>query len=198
MANPQFQPSSFIPKKNPVSSPMPGQQTRRSVNVFLLISAIIFVISILSAGGVFIYEQVANKNIEEQKNQLERAKDAFDPRLIEELARLDKRISVAEALMADHITVSPFFELLSSLTLQSISFESFSFTKDDLGNLGVEMSGVSKNYTSIALQSDLLGNNENIIDPIFSNFVLDEDGNVSFELSLFLNNNFLLYENSID
>jgi len=198
MANQQFQPSSFIPKKSPASSPIKGQRTRRSVNAFLLIAAIIFVISILAAAGMFLYERISSANVEEQKVQLERAKDAFEPRLIEELARLDKRINVAEGLMAEHITVSPFFTLLSTLTLKSIGFETFAFSRDELGNLTVRMDGVSADYSSIALQSDLLGNNENIIDPIFSNFVLDSEGRVSFALELSVNGNFLLYENSVN
>jgi len=191
-----FQPSSFIPKKTLASSPIQGEVTKGSINIFLLISVIIFVVSLLGAGGVFLYERVLIGNVEEQKASLERAREAFEPSLIEVLARLDTRIEVAEDLIANHITVSPFFGLLETLTLKTVRFNGFDFSRNELGNLDVVMEGVAQNYTAVALQADLFGNNENIQDPIFSNFTLDDDGSVKFNLSLSLDSAFLLYENN--
>ena len=56
------------------------------------------------------------------------------------------------------------------------------------------MSGLAVGYRSIALQSDLLAKEKNFIDPVFSNLVLDEKGNVLFDLEFSVDPSFVDYK----
>ena len=56
------------------------------------------------------------------------------------------------------------------------------------------MNGVAVGYRSVALQSDLFPKNRNIIDPVFSNLVLDERGNVTFDLDFSVDPTFVDYK----
>jgi len=190
----EFKPSSFIPKK---TTQNPTYSTSGSrVNAFLLIAGIIFVITLLSAGGVFLYERYLLSNIEDQKQSLERAREAFQPELIETLAKLDLRLDVAKQLLSEHTTVSPFLELLSKLTLKTVRFEDFEFIRSTEGMVQINMKGVAKSYRSIALQSEEFGESGYIHNPVFSDFKLDEKSNVTFRVALNVSNEFLKYENS--
>ncbi len=191
-----FQPSSFIPKKNLSATGKPSKVTR-SVNIFLIIAGIIFVLTLVGAGAAFFYERTLTSSLANKQTSLERARDAFEPRLIEELARLDTRMEVAEHLLDRHITATPFLRLLSENTLRSVQFETFNFARAENGALLVVMDGIAESYGAIALQSELFGNNEYIQDPIFSDFSLENDGTVLFTVELFVDDDLLLYVNNI-
>lgn len=193
-----FQPSSFIPKKtiqNPTLS-AGGAVSKGRVNAFMLVAGIVFTMTLLGSMGVFLYERYLVSNLASQKESLERARDAFEPRLIEELAKVDTRLDVAGSLLDGHVTISPFFELLGRLTLKTVRFEEFEFTRGVDGLVEVRMKGVAESYRSIALQSELFGDDENIQSPVFSDFKLDELGNVQFSVILSVSNDFLRYANS--
>jgi len=189
-----FQPSSFIPKKTLINT-NPGSSAPQ-INVFMLIAGIIFVVSLIGAGASFLYERVVASDLVKQQESLNRAKEAFEPRTISTLSRVDLRLGVAERLLNEHITVSPFFELLSTATLKTVQFNNFDFSRSSDGTLGVVMSGVAESYRSIALQSERFGENEHIQSPIFSDFTLDESGNVTFSVEFTVSNDLLLYSNS--
>lgn len=193
-----FQPSSFIPKKtiqNPTLS-AGGAVSKGRINAFMLVAGIVFTMTLLGSMGVFLYERYLVSNLASQKESLERARDAFEPRLIEELAKVDTRLDVAGSLLDGHVTISPFFELLGRLTLKTVRFEEFEFTRGVDGLVEVRMKGVAESYRSIALQSELFGDDENIQSPVFSDFKLDELGNVQFSVILSVSNDFLRYANS--
>jgi hypothetical protein len=56
------------------------------------------------------------------------------------------------------------------------------------------MTGLAVGYSSVALQSDLFAKNKNLIDPVFSNLVLDEKGNVIFDLEFSVDPSFVDYK----
>ena len=190
-----FQPSSFIPKKTGQTQTLStGASVKgKRVNALMLIAGGIFVLTLIGAASVFVYERYLISSLSKQRDSLERARDAFEPRLIEELSRVDLRLSVAEELLQNHITVTPLFELLSDLTLKTVRFEEFEFTRSVDGLVQVKMDGVAQSYRSIALQSELFGDNEYLQSPVFSEFKLDDFGNVAFSVTLSVSNELLLY-----
>ncbi len=63
--------------------------------------------------------------------------------------------------------------------------------------MNVKISGQAKNYNAIAAQSDILGGNKYMKNPVFSNLNLDTSGNVSFDLFFSVDPTFVKYEDAL-
>lgn len=173
--------SSFIPRKSVDSRP--GKRKSVSGVGFLrTASVIIFVIVIIAAVGVFLYGQLLERNIARKEDALARAREAFEPKLIEELSRLDLRIDSADSLIGSHIAPTQLFELIESITLQTVRFSNFSFNEDLDGYL-MTLDGEGQSFASVALQSDSLGESPFVIEPVVSDLVINPRGKISFSVT---------------
>jgi len=178
--------SSFIPKDAPEGGYLKAQRSSGALDL-LLLAAIILVFASLALGvGIFLYQQYLQSSLNSKRDQLERARDAFEPALIEELTRLDKRMNAAQGILNNHIAPSEVFALLEQLTLQTVGFESLSFEAADANTMTISMSGTAVSVNSIALQADLFGKHPAIASPIFSN-IRREAGGVRFDVDAVLN-----------
>lgn len=175
MADPQI-PSSFIPKKQESS----GAFTSHRGGFFSFLANLIFIVSIVATVGVFVYGKYLEGQISKMDSSLSEAREALQPNLIKELSRSDKRLIAAESLIASHITLSSFFELLQSLTLQNVRFNSFEFTTSPSGQLSVSLEGEAVSYATVAYQAQVINENDNFVKPQFSDLDLNENGDVTF------------------
>ena len=130
------------------------------------------------------------------QNNLELAKNRFEHSEITQLQTLDKRLTASTQILANHIDISPIFDALAAVTMQSVRYTQFSYSlgTDKNANVDIKMSGVAVGYRSIALQSDILGQNKTFIDPVFSNLTLDDKGNVNFDLEFSVDPSFVNYK----
>jgi hypothetical protein len=188
--------TSFIPKK-----PIIEERTysARSVGFFLSISVLVLFVVLLGTGGLYFYKVFIEKNNSSMKASLDTAQNSFEPSKITELQTLDKRLRVANEILTNHIAVTPIFSMLNAITMHTVRFTKFTY---DLGTgqntqINVKMSGIAVGYRSVALQSDLLAQNKNIINPVFSNLTLDPSGNVLFDLDFSVNPSLVNYKQSI-
>jgi len=193
--DPRFQ-TSFIPKKPIVaqvrsSSPSP-------VNVFTLIATVLFIGAVALSGGVFFYKTLLAKQIESDKETLARARDAFDPNLIAKIVRLDTRIETARKLLASHISVNPLFEFISSITLQSVRFKDFGFSYAGPDKVQVTMTGEARSYASVALQSDVLNEQDTFQEVTISDMSLGSSGTISFNVTALVDAKLLSYASSFN
>ena len=172
--------SSFIPKE-----PVTKRRTIRgaSKGSFMgLITTIIVILIVVGAGGTFLYKKFLESSLESKIEELAQAEEKFDPILIEELIRLDRRLSAADTLIESHKAVSNLFEELETLTSQKVRFESFSYSQER-GEDGLEiisLSGMAESFAAVAHQSDVFGEHRQFQDVIFSDLAITELGNVSF------------------
>jgi hypothetical protein len=191
----EFQ-TSFIPKK---TAEPKSVKIRSGGGLVNLIAFILFAASLLSAGGAYLYRDSVKADVAEYKISLQRAKAAFEPALIEELQTLDKRLNAANTILDKHIAVSPIFVILQDLTLPTVRYSDFTYELDETTNLvKVEMKGEAKGYNYIALQADLFDKNKFIKNPIFSDFVLDQTGNVDFNLTFVVDKSLVSYDSFLD
>jgi len=193
--------TSFIPKK-PVTT---GQRSSGGMSLLLLISILIFLVSLGSVAYVILFKQAYIKSIEEAQKTIETNKSGLvsDSLTIESLVELDSRINVANKLLSNHIAVSPIFNFLQQATLKSVRFKNFSFTsvnKDSTKKVSIQMSGQAKDWETVASQADEFGKTEwkKIIDePKISNLSLNSDGSISFIFSAYINPDYLIYSNNV-
>jgi hypothetical protein len=190
--------TSFIPKKPMIKE---SDTSSRPVSIFLIGSMFILFAILLGTGGLYFYKGVVTKDLAEMQKTLTLAQNRFEPSKIAELQVLDKRLKGASEILAKHISVSPIFSALEQLTMKTVRFTKFNYTlgADDKGTTKVEvkMSGQAIGYRSIALQSDLFTKNKSLIDPVFSNLMLDNSGNVLFDLDFSVDLAFVNYKQTL-
>lgn len=190
--------TSFIPKK-------PLAEERAQVihhsSILSFIATLIFFAALAAAAGLYFYKANLVKNITSESAQLDAARNAFEPSLITTLQTLNRRITDANLLLNNHIVVSPIFAALQVNTLKSVQFTKFSYVSptDTTTPIEVKMSGVARDYSSIALQSDQLATNPNIHNSIFSNLVLDQKtGMVSFDLTFTIDQSLVRFVDNLN
>ncbi len=197
-------PTSFIPKR-PISSEVESKSySNKTVSIFSILSFVIVLGTGIAFGGVYLY----GKQLESQKVKLEQsiidAKDGIGTEFVSDMKRLDARIDGVKELIKNHIVVTPIFEALQNSTLRSIQYKDFNYSiKVDPSSksqvVGVELTGIARNYSTIALQSDAFSSNTLIKNPVFSNLTIDDKTrNVNFKLSFSVNITDLSYQTFID
>lgn len=163
------------------SAGKPAQARSGMMDLLALAAIVILIASAALAAAVFLYQQFLKTESASKLDQLERAKAAFEPSLIQELARLDDRMNAAETVLGGHSAPSVLFRVLEQVTLQTVSFESLEFTATD-AEPSVSMRGLAGSVNAIALQADLLNKSGIFKNPIFSN-ITREPGGVRFDLT---------------
>ncbi|MFA5932305.1 MAG: hypothetical protein WC793_02920 [Candidatus Paceibacterota bacterium] len=188
--------TSFIPKKPILKE---STTSARPVSIFLIVSLFVLFTVLLATGGLYFYKSVVVKNIAGMDKTLSLARNRFEPKKITELQTFDKRLHASSEILAKHITVTPIFNALEQITMKSVRFTKFSYDlgTEDKPSISIKMSGVAIGYRSIALQSDLFAKNKNLIDPVFSNLVLDNSGNVIFDLDFSVDPAFVNYKQTL-
>lgn len=174
--------TSFIPKQ-PVNEVAPHRAS--SASLFFLLAFIIFMTSVATAGGVFIYAKVIETKIKDGNKQLTLNKNAFDSNTIKELTRLDSRINSSDTLLKQHRSVSTLFQVLSNTTLKNVRFTDFSYAAVE-DKISLSMRGQAFNYETVALQAKAFTDPilKNVFkSPIFGDLTLDQQGNVAFSYS---------------
>ena len=188
--------TSFIPKKPIIKE---RAVSSRPVGPLVIISLFILFTVLVATGGLYFYKKLTAKNIESMKENLKLAQNRFEPSKITELQTLDKRLRAGNEILSAHVAVTPIFSELEKITMKTVRFLAFSYTRGEERNapVKVEMKGQAVGYRSVALQSDLFTKNKNFIDPIFSNLTLDQAGNVLFDLDFSIDPTFLDYKQNI-
>lgn len=187
--------TSFIPKK-PITETTVFRRPQ-TVSIFTLISIIIFIISLASAAGVFLYQRYLVGQIADMNSRLAKAKNAFEPSFVTTVTNLSNRIAAAKKILDAHTVVSPLFDLLAGETLQNVRFDNFSYQLSDAGASTISMSGQAKSFNAVALQSDVFGQDKRLKNPVFSDLNLDQSGNVIFKFTATVDASYLSYRKNL-
>jgi hypothetical protein len=187
MVETKFQ-TSFIPKKSLMQE---GTSTKSNVSLFLLLSILIFLVSLGIAGYVFLENQYLIAQINAAQQTITKNKSSFDTTTIDSIVELNSRINIAQTLLDNHVAVSPIFNFLQQATLKNVRFKDFNFSsdgKDANGNnvVSIKMSGQARDFETVASQADEFGLpawSHIINQPKVSDLVLNADGSVSFSFS---------------
>lgn len=185
--------ASFIPDKMP-SAEQGGRGAASSgtADVFMLVSVILLAAALTLAAGVFLYNQFLSSSVSNKSEQLSLARASFEPELIDELLKLDARLNAGQVVLAQHIAPSELFRILGSLTLQSVTFENLSFEAIDTNTITIRLDGKAQSVNGVALQASVFGNSKAILNPIFSNLDITNDG-VKFHVDAQIDPSLLRY-----
>jgi hypothetical protein len=183
--------TSFIPKK-PIDSSV---SSKEPMSLFSIISIFLLIIAILASGGLFFYKTYLTKQKETLSASLATVRDSFEKNTIDELGLFNKRTDTAKQILGNHVVLSPLFSLIGDITIPSIQYTSFNQQTNEKGFV-VNMSGVARDYRSIALQADMFNTakGSSFKNVIFSNLTKDKSNNVLFNLEFTVDSSVLSYE----
>jgi len=183
-------PASFIPKKPLIEV---RQGAGPGAGLLVLLSVLLFVLSLVGAGGVFAYTGILNASISNQDASLKADEAAFEPEVITDLSRLDDRLTQTQKLLQNHLAPSGVFDFLSTITLAQVQFTNFSFKKQADGSAVISLDGVGDSFSTVALQSDQFGSTRLLKDVIFSDVAIGTGGKVTFSVKATLDPSLYLY-----
>lgn len=202
-------PTSFIPKRPVSSEPVPARRQSHAVGILSLFAVVTVLATIVSYGGVYVYEKQLVAQKAKADNQINEARKGIGTTFLGEMKMLNARIEGVKAAITHHIVVTPIFAALEQTTLRSIQYKSFTYafasdapatatataTAAASSVVQVTLTGVAKSYATIALQSDSFTQNTLIKNPVFSNLTIDDKtSNVNFKLVFTVNPAALSYE----
>lgn len=180
-------PTSFIPKK-----PLVGE-SRGGGGLLSLIAVLIFVGSLVAAGGAFAYGKYLDTALASKDASLKKAEGAFDTSSIRDLERLDIRLTEARELIQNHVAPSGLFTFLSAATLERVQFTSLNLDIGAEGAGKLSMTGVADSFSALALQSDEFSAAKVLRDVVFSGITTDITGRVQFSVSASVDPSILNY-----
>ena len=173
-------PTSFVPKQ-PVSVDR-RRFSNGGNNLFLVVSSIILALTIAAAAGTFLYDQFLKNEETAKAAQIVAAQKSVNQDTVDQLVRLEDRLTASESLINQHIVLTQFFNLLGSITAQSVHFNGVDITVADDRSAHIVMTGIAKDFNALASQSTTFASQQYIKSAIFSGIDLDKSGNVSFTL----------------
>ncbi|HTK33386.1 MAG TPA: hypothetical protein VL335_02470 [Candidatus Paceibacterota bacterium] len=197
--------TSFIPKK-PIASAIGGVSSvaprKHTSSIFMTIATILFIASLVAAGGTYAYKQYLINDQVTQKEQLAAREKEFNTDLIEKLKNQDVKIGYARQLLNNHLALSQIFDIIGRLTIENVRFLSMDLTAPTTGSDGIKISlqGLGTSLSAVAFQSDVLsklddyGLRKVIKNPVLTNPVLNANRSVSFGFSAVVDPSTLSYE----
>lgn len=191
--------TSFIPKK-PITSDSKGIGSERSVSAFKVLTIIILILMIVSSGFLFLYKNYLAKQKDSLSSSILTIKDSFDKDTIDNLNLFDKRVKISKQILNSHIVVYPFFSLLGNLTVPTIQYTRFQYKAISNNEYNVQMSGMARDYKSIALQSQAFSNNQGryFKEVVFSNLTRNKNNYITFDVEFNIDPELLSYQKNLD
>jgi len=187
--------TSFIPQKTYKKT---IAKKRNYGGLLMGIVGFIFIVTILVAGTLFLYNRYLSKEIETMSQSLEREKGSLEKEVIKKLSLIDKRIEASKLILNNHVSLVPLFDLLEQNTLQKVAFQELSLTPGEDGWWNLSLKGKTNSYASVALQSDIFGKNKNMKNLVFSNLGIGNDGGVVFDVSAVIDPRLFSFRNSLE
>ncbi len=179
MALPPTIPTSFVPKQRVE----PSRRTGTGTNLFLLASAVVVVISVVTAGGIFGYEKFLESVRDSKSAKLTEAEASINRDTVEDFIRLRDRFASTRTLLDQHVALSQFFVVLEEATVQNVQFDSLRVSVGDDRVAKIDMAGSARSFNALAVESAVFAGEKHIRRAIFSGISTKEDGSVSFTLS---------------
>lgn len=149
----------------------------------MLVSMIVMGIAIVGAGATFAYQLILGSVRDQKAEALAAAEASISRATVDEFLRLHNRLNATEVLLDDHIAASQYLDVLETLALQTVSFDSMELAVAS-GRVGVvAMDGRARSFNALAAQSAAFAAEKRIKRAIFSDIGAGETGLVSFSLT---------------
>lgn len=137
-------------------------------------------LSILAAGGVYLYGAYLANVDKSKAAQVTTAEGNVDPATVEQFIRLRDRLTAAHTVLNQHVELSQFFTLLEGITIQNVHFTSLKITVANDRTATIELMGNALDFNALAAESSAFAAQKGIKNAIFSGIQVNKTGGVGF------------------
>ncbi|MEN9881088.1 MAG: hypothetical protein RLZZ308_271 [Candidatus Parcubacteria bacterium] len=156
--NPQGIPLSDAPQAP--DSPFLFMQHRDGaipVNGYIqIVLIVICVLSVVSAGTLFVYGKYLESSIEEKKQELAQKESSFKEYPFSEMKRLSDRAASLDQLLKTYVSVRSPLKFLEDVVERRVYFNDFTLTKEKKGGYVASFTAVTNDYQSLIQQLEAL------------------------------------------
>jgi len=192
---PRFQ-TSFIPKKAAVASST--ETHKSSVNLFAVVSILVFIMTLAGAGAVYFYGNLLTKSKADTESEIKKYQNRIDLNWINRKAvPFDTRIGVAKTLLQNHVAFSQFFKTLAASTVKTVRFRDFSYQYLSDDKITVTLKGEAVSFSAIAYQSDFFTQKGTFREFVIGDLSLQSDSTVGFSVVGTINPKSIAYSNLV-
>lgn len=195
---PTFQ-TSFIPKKQTPneSAYRPSISAIKQNDLVSVIAGILFISCVVVYGGLYAYKLSLKNQIKDLDQRIENVKTTFQVDKIKGIIDSNNRLSSAKVLLENHTTLSQLLVLLQTLTVKKIKFIELTYVDKD-GVSAVNITTESLSYNALIEQSRAFSETEYLKNGKFSNFSLQENGNIKADFQALIDSKLISYKNAVD
>jgi hypothetical protein len=143
--------SSFIPKEASGAIPLRVRR-KRTIHVFSLLTTLLFLASLVSAVGVYLYQDFLENRLVAAKAALNEASASENDAKIEEIRIYDNKLNIAHTILDNHLAPSYIFEEIENSTKETVQFQNLEYTYDPGFDALLTLGGNTEEFTSLALQ----------------------------------------------
>lgn len=148
MAN-QFE-TTFVPQQ-PLLKVEGGQRPREPLNLSLIISLIVFFVTIAVGGGAYFYKQQVDKQVAGMGAELKAKEQLFDTDKITHYKGLQVKLTTAKSLVDAHSIFSLIFDLIETRAAQNIGLISLQFAQEGPDTVLI-LNGQAPSYEGVYFQ----------------------------------------------
>lgn len=142
--------TSFVPQQ-PLLKVEAASRPREPLNVPLVISLVVFFVSLAVAGGAYLYRDSVNKQVVSKGEQLTAAEKLFDIEKINIYKNLQVTLTTAKSLVDNHTIFSLMLDFLEARTAENIGLTSLNFSQSD-GPTFLSVTGQAPTYEAAYFQ----------------------------------------------
>ncbi|TSC73405.1 MAG: Uncharacterized protein G01um101470_96 [Parcubacteria group bacterium Gr01-1014_70] len=124
----------------------------RGMGILTFIAAIFLVLVGLGYGGVYFYRQSLEEALDGLTRTLSQLEEDLDAEVIQEIARVDRGLTTARALLAAHVYSSNLFSLLENHTLSDVYYSDFTYSREG----GAKLVGRARDFIVLHRQLEAL------------------------------------------
>ena len=156
--------NSFIPKRGPVKRKQSGSS--RQVYIFTYISYVLMFSTLLATGGVFLYGQYIDKQLDEEIANLNTEIGSFSGEDLAKVTEFDLRLQQAAFRLDNSVSVASVFEALQSATIDTVQIERLSLSREEDEKFVLTASILTDSFDSTIFQRGVFGRSDVISDEI--------------------------------
>ncbi len=120
--------NSFIPKRGPAKA---RTTSARPVFVFTLISYVIFFTTLLASGTVYLFKTNLENKLATEASGLVSDMNTFSATDLQRVLEFDQRLKQATGRVEKSISLAPVFEMLESMTINTVMIKSLEIERID-------------------------------------------------------------------
>lgn len=120
--------NSFIPKRGASKRKQIGGS--RKIYIFSYVSYILMFATLLSAGGVFLYAQYVNSQLDVEIEALNSEIGSFSQADMDRVTRFDLRLIQAQNRLENSVSIASVFEALQAATIDTVQIESLEMKRE--------------------------------------------------------------------